>query len=302
METFELAGALPWAAAGTPAAPVADRSAEATPHQVSMLVERAFGAGSGQPGDQSRERQQLSSAFLAGVARGQEEMLLLPPHSLLDEALLQARALMKNRAATQQDRLWHAFMAGTRSARTAVGWGSVPSRMEGEAAERTLKLFIRQPFTESGESQQALVTDVLARIGAIDGRPRRFDYLTGRKAESAATFRSSFEAETGQAFSPEAFRAHRLRRLSKADAFVNIRVGMSESSAFELSYHVFRGACTPVLFLVWKHAPIKTTLLKDLGNLCDVTYVEFERAEELQEPIAHFFERCAPRHAPRAFR
>ena len=67
---------------------------------------------------------------------------------------------------------------------------------------------------------------------------------------------------------------------------------MSESSAFELSYHVFRGACTPVLFLVWKHAPIKTTLLKDLGSLCDVTYLEFEHPDELRDRLAAFFESC----------
>jgi carbamoyl-phosphate synthase large subunit len=67
---------------------------------------------------------------------------------------------------------------------------------------------------------------------------------------------------------------------------------MSESSAFELSYHVFRGACTPVLFLVWKHAPIKTTLLREMDNLCDVTYLEFEHPAELAPGISEFFRRC----------
>ena len=88
-------------------------------------------------------------------------------------------------------------------------------------------------------------------------------------------------------------RAWRLERLAQADAFINVRVGMSESSAFELSYHVFRGACTPVLFLVWKHAPIKTTLLKDLQNVCDVTYLEFEHADDLDAGLGDFFHRCA---------
>ena len=99
---------------------------------------------------------------------------------------------------------------------------------------------------------------------------------------------------------PAAFRAWRLQLLSQADAFVNIRVGMSESSAFELSYHVFRGACTPVLFLVWKQAPIKTTLLKELGALCDVTYLEFDHPDEIREGAAQFFARCRARMLPRA--
>ena len=109
---------------------------------------------------------------------------------------------------------------------------------------------------------------------------------------AADTFRAAFEQDTGRAFSPEAFRAHRLRQLDQADVFVNIRAGMSESSAFELSYHVFRGACTPILFLVWKQAPIKTTLLKDLGSLCDVTYLEFDDPAELDAPVAEFFRSC----------
>ncbi|MDP9123851.1 MAG: hypothetical protein M3N82_04530 [Pseudomonadota bacterium] len=124
------------------------------------------------------------------------------------------------------------------------------------------------------------------------GDYERVEYLTGCKAESAETFRTAFEQETGCAFSPESFRAHRLKQLDQADVFVNIRAGMSESSAFELSYHIFRGACTPILFLIWKQAPIKTTLLKDLGSLCDVTYLEFDDPAELDEPLAAFFRSC----------
>jgi hypothetical protein len=70
---------------------------------------------------------------------------------------------------------------------------------------------------------------------------------------------------------------------------VNIRVGLSESSAFELAYHIFGGRRTPVLFLVWKQAPIKTTLLRELHTLCDVTYLEFDAAEDLIEGLKNFF-------------
>ena len=197
--------------------------------------------------------------------------------------------LLKNRAASPANRLWHAFGAGTRA-----GSGFAAQHAWPEAGEsRPLRLFIRQPLTESGQAQQDLIAAVLERIDEHNGAPRSFRYLTGRQAESAETFRGSFESESGQPFTPQNFRAWRLNLLAQAQAFVNIRVGMSESSAFELSYHVFKGACTPVLFLVWKHAPIKTTLLKDLGNLCDVTYVEFERADDVRDSVGAFFRRLA---------
>jgi len=227
------------------------------------------------------------AAFLAGVAQAHEEALGGPEASFAQLALQTARTLLKNRAATQADRSVHAFLAGLR-----LAGGRVAAPPAADSAEAALRLFVRQPFTESGETQQDVVAAVLERIRACDGRPHGFRYLTGCRAECADTFRASFERETGRGFTPTAFRAHRLRQLDQADAFVNIRAGMSESSAFELSYHVFRGACTPILFLVWKQAPIRTTLLKDLGSLCDVTYIEFDDPAELAAPLAAFFRSC----------
>jgi hypothetical protein len=265
-----------------------------TPEDVRALMAHGFAPPSGRPGDQAQARQHLSAAFLAGVVAAHEAAHGKVPGALAARAVAEARTLLKNRAASAQTRQWKAFSAGLRAGRpAAAGAGMVPPAVMHGAAERPLKLFVRQPFTESGDAQQALIGDVLAQIEACSPAAGRFAYLTGRQAESAATFRTSFEAETGQAFTPAAFRAHRLQLLAQADAFINIRVGMSESSAFELSYHVFRGACTPVLFLVWKHAPIKTTLLKDLHELCEVTYLEFERPQELRDGMAAFFERLA---------
>lgn len=255
-----------------------------TPAEATRLLECLLPAASGKPGDQSRERGQIAAAFLAGVAQAHEETHGRAATSFAAHAMQAARTLLKNRAATQADRASHAFLSGLRLARPAVP----PS----QAREGGLRLFVRQPFTESGETQQGVVGAVLERIRACDGEPHRFRYLTGCRAESADTFRTAFEEETGRRFSPETFRAHRLRQLEQADVFVNIRAGMSESSAFELSYHVFRGACTPILFLVWKHAPIKTTLLKDLGSLCDATYLEFDDPAELDGPLADFFRSC----------
>jgi len=253
--------------------------------QVSGLLRVLLPAEQGGTEDRPALRHQLSSAFLAGVAEAQDAQMLRPRGSLVTDSIAQARMLMKNRAASQTDRAWHAFLAGARAA------GAFDTPAAANEAER-FNLFIRQPFTESGESQQQLVAGVLAMISHHDSQAQPFRYLTGCQAESAETFRQSFEAKTGERFTPQAFRAHRLEMLSQADAFINIRVGMSESSAFELSYHVFRGACTPVLFLVWKHAPIKTTLLREMDNLCDVTYLEFEHPAELAPGISEFFRRC----------
>ncbi|AKU21275.1 carbamoyl-phosphate synthase large subunit [Massilia sp. NR 4-1] len=154
-----------------------------------------------------------------------------------------------------------------------------------------LKLFIRQPFTESDQRQQAMVAEIMQLIDSANGLPHAFDYLTGLQAESADTFRQSFEQSQQQAFTPQNFRRHRLQLLAQADALINIRVGMSESSAFELSYHIFKGRRTPILFLVWKGAPIKTTLLRELDDLCDVTYIEFEQVEELRAGVHRFFQK-----------
>ena len=258
-----------------------------TPADVARLLERVQPTPSGGLGDQARERGQLAAAFLTGVAQAHEESHGRPQVSFAGLAMQTARTLLKNRAATQADRATHAFLAGLRLARDPAACSPFD-----EAAETGLRLFVRQPFTESGETQQGVVAAVLERIRARDGHPQGFRYLTGCRAESADTFRASFEQETGGVFSPETFRAHRLRQLDQADVFVNIRAGMSESSAFELSYHVFRGACTPILFLVWKQAPIRTTLLKDLHSLCDVTYLEFDDPAELDEPLAAFFRSC----------
>ncbi|RJG15516.1 carbamoyl-phosphate synthase large subunit, partial [Massilia cavernae] len=152
-----------------------------------------------------------------------------------------------------------------------------------------VNLFIRQPFTESDQEQQRLIAEVLQVIDSANGAPYAFNYLTGIQAESAATFKKSFEREVEVPFTPHNFRQHRLGLLAQADAVINIRVGMSESSAFELAYHIFKGKRTPILFLVWKHAPIKTTLLKELEDLCDVTYLEFDHVSDLRRGIHHFF-------------
>jgi hypothetical protein len=68
---------------------------------------------------------------------------------------------------------------------------------------------------------------------------------------------------------------------------------MSESGAFEVSYNVYAEPRAPMFFAVWKHAPLKTTLLRELEEVCDVTYHEFEDPEELRGELQCFFRRVA---------
>ena len=161
---------------------------------------------------------------------------------------------------------------------------------DSSAGGTPLRLFIRQPFTESGQTQQRLIEQILQIIDTANDSRCPFNYLTGTSAESADTFRESFERDCQLPFTPKNFRDYRLKLLDQADVLINIRVGMSESSAFELSYHIFKGRCSPILFLVWKHAPIKTTLIRELDDLCEVTYLEFEHAEELRAGVHDFFQ------------
>jgi carbamoyl-phosphate synthase large subunit len=73
-----------------------------------------------------------------------------------------------------------------------------------------------------------------------------------------------------------------------------IRTGLSESTAFEVAYNIFGGGGVPIFFAIWDQAPIKTTLLRNLGNIVPVRYVTFSKPEELKEPFMDFLNSFAP--------
>ncbi len=159
--------------------------------------------------------------------------------------------------------------------------------------DQRLKLFVRQPLTQSGDESKTIVEGVLKIVDEIGRNSVPLDYLTGDTALSDSTFREHFEESQGQPFNAVNFRRYRLGQLRRADAFLCIRTAMSESGAFEIAYNVFAEPRAPMFFAVWKHCPIKTTLLRDLGEECDVTYREFEDPEELRGDLQHFFHRVA---------
>jgi hypothetical protein len=156
-----------------------------------------------------------------------------------------------------------------------------------------LKLFIRQPLTQSGDESKTIVEGVLRIVDEIGRDGVRFEYLTGNTPLSDETFRENFEQSQGLVFNPANFRRYRLGQLRRADAFLYIRTALSESGAFEVCYNVFAEPRAPMFFAVWKHAPIKTTLLRELDEVCDVTYREFEDPEELRGDLQRFFRRIA---------
>lgn len=159
---------------------------------------------------------------------------------------------------------------------------------EDEAGERRIRLFIRQPLTETSHRESAIIQGVLDVLQQINGSPYELQFLTGQQAQSSDTFRQQFEREAGQQFSPSTFRETRLDLLNQADVMIVIRTGLSESGAFEVAYNIFGGKRVPVFFAVWDQAPIKTTLLRDLDELVPVRYVTFSSPEELRQPLLDF--------------
>src|SRR5438552_2813958 len=68
------------------------------------------------------------------------------PGSLAGLAATTARTLLRNRAAKQDDRAMHAFTSGLRAGRGQSAGGAPAA-----SAAPGLRLFVRQPLTESGD-------------------------------------------------------------------------------------------------------------------------------------------------------
>ena len=149
-------------------------------------------------------------------------------------------------------------------------------------------IFVRQPFTESGQAQQSIIQGVLNLLKQIDEEHHSLTLLTGTEAQSQNTFRQSFEYQTGFSFTPKNFRRHRLQLLDEADAIIIVRTSLSESGAFEVAYNTFGGRRIPMFFAVWRQAPIKTTLLRELDEFCSATYIIFDKLEDLFTPLMKF--------------
>lgn len=156
-----------------------------------------------------------------------------------------------------------------------------------------IRVFVRQPFTESGNKEKEIVQGSLDVLRRLDGAPYLLDVPTGYEAQSQETFRQTYERESGRPFTPQNFRATRLGFLHEADAMFVIRTSLSESGSFEVAYNIFGGRRVPMFFAVWEQAPIKTTLLRELQEIADATYVTFRHPSELELPLCAFLSRIA---------
>jgi carbamoylphosphate synthase large subunit len=157
--------------------------------------------------------------------------------------------------------------------------------------DMAIKIFVRQPLTQTTEREARIVQAALDGIGGLVGEGRyALEFLTGTKAHDKESFRSAFTTESGGAFAPRRFRDTRLALLSRADVMLVVRTGLSESGAFEVAYNIFGGRRIPMLFAVWDEAEIKTTLLRDLDDLAKVRYVRFSDPASVGTELARFLE------------
>lgn len=153
----------------------------------------------------------------------------------------------------------------------------------------SIKVFVRQPLTQTGEREAQVIQAALDGIGGLVGDKRyALEFLTGTKAHDNDTFRQAFASEAGAAFAPRRFRDTRLAMLARADVMLVVRTGLSESGAFEVAYNIFGGRRIPILFAVWDEAEIKTTLLRDLDDLAKVRYVRFSDPASVADAFARF--------------
>jgi carbamoyl-phosphate synthase large subunit len=160
-----------------------------------------------------------------------------------------------------------------------------------------LNLFIRQSYTEAGEDELSIIQEIIRLVADMQLSSREISLLTGNRGYCKDTFKTAFEQYSGQIFTPHNFRAYRFKLLNQADKIIIIRTGLSESSAFEICYNIFKGCRAPIFFAIHEKFPIKTTLLQELDQLVPTTYYTFTDPVELQEPLLEFLETsntCAP--------
>ncbi len=159
----------------------------------------------------------------------------------------------------------------------------------GFRSHQTLKLFIRQSYTEAGPKEKEIVQGVLNQVEDLDKKPYSLDLLTGNRAYSGEDFQKGFEARFNRRFTTINFRQTRMDLLSRSNGIVVVRTGLSESTAFEISYNIFGGKKIPMFFAIHEDAAMKNTLLRDLEDMIDVFYHPFRDPCELKEPLEKFF-------------
>jgi hypothetical protein len=151
-----------------------------------------------------------------------------------------------------------------------------------------MKLLVKQNVGDINRDHLKIVGNVVTflqnNIAGLEFLPLHLD-------EDQDDYQLSFQQRTGIVFTPANYRHYRLRLLSVVDALLYIHTSANDSDAYELSYNLSAIHPKPVFFAVWRGAPIKSPLLKELDQDYPVTYCQFSHPKELLEGFKLFLQK-----------
>ena len=149
---------------------------------------------------------------------------------------------------------------------------------------RYIKLFIRQPFTETSSKND--LDKIMSFINTY--KRHKLDVLPYKSVGESTDFKNIFENKTGIKFNPENFRNYRLDNIRKCNAMFIMRNNLSESTAFELGHIYTKYPDLPIFFAIDNNCPIKTTLLQDLHP--NVLYRHYNKPNDIKDDLYHWLD------------
>ncbi|NQZ51713.1 MAG: hypothetical protein HRT95_16525 [Moritella sp.] len=151
-----------------------------------------------------------------------------------------------------------------------------------------MKLLVKQNVGDIHKDHLKILGNVITFLQYnIDG----LEFLPFNLNEEQDDYQHAFQRQTGIIFTPTNYRHYRLRLLSVVDALLYIHTSSNDSDAYELSYNLSSIHPKPVFFAVWRGAPIKSPLLKELDQDYPVTYCQFSHPRELLEGFKVFLQK-----------
>jgi len=148
-----------------------------------------------------------------------------------------------------------------------------------------MKLLVKQNVGDVNTDHLKIVSNV---VTFLQSNLPDLEFLPFELNDELDDYQVSFQKQTGIVFTPANYRHYRLRLLSAVDAMLYIHTSANDSDAYELSYNLSSVNPKPVFFAVWRGAPIKSPLLKELDQDYPVTYCQFSRPQELLEGFKQF--------------
>ncbi|MDX2320755.1 MAG: hypothetical protein QNK26_09195 [Moritella sp.] len=148
-----------------------------------------------------------------------------------------------------------------------------------------MKLLVKQDVGDIHKDHLKILDNV---ITFLQHNISDLEFLPFNLSEEQDDYKQAFQRQTGIIFTPANYRHYRLRLLSVVDALLYIHTSSNDSDAYELSYNLSSIHPKPVFFAVWRGAPIKSPLLKELDQDYPVTYCQFSHPRELLEGFKHF--------------